>query len=388
MSNPSGRCAIVGIGETAVGKLPERTTLSLHLEAIRLAIADSGLGKDAIDGLLTNQPLHDPSRSYAAYLAAQAGLRVTFATDLALGGATPVAMAQVATAAIEAGMCSRVVCVHARHERSWRQLAKHGQPIRNGNEEFEVPYGAAAAPVAYAMAASRHMAEYGTTSRQLGAVAVAARRHACLNPIAQMREPITLEDHEASPWIVAPLRLLDCCLLSDGGGAYVVTGAAGARDLPHPPVYILGMGQRHPHSTLMDAPSLTTWGGAEASRRAYAMAGLSARDVDFAEIYDCFTITTLITLEDYGFCPKGAGGEFVAAGRIEMGGALPVNTHGGLLSQAHIEGMLHVTEAVKQLRGRLPPERQVPGARVGIVSGNGGQFSTHATLILGSEPTR
>jgi acetyl-CoA acetyltransferase len=212
------------------------------------------------------------------------------------------------------------------------------------------------------------------------------RKHAVLNPAATMRQPITLADHQASRWVVKPLHLLDCSLISDGGGAFIVASAERARDLAKRPVYIAGMGQHHPRNSLMESDVLTTGGGKVSSERAYRMAGLAPRDMDFAEIYDCFTITVLVTLEDYGFCPKGEGGRWVQDGRIELGGELPVNTHGGLLSQAHIEGMFHITEAVKQLRGgEVEPERQVADAKLGIISGHGGGFATHSTLILSNE---
>jgi acetyl-CoA acetyltransferase len=381
----SGKYAIVGIGETETGKLPGTTVLTLHLEAIRRALADSGLEKGAIDGLITNQPINDPFRSYANYLAASGGLDVTFATDLGLGGATPVAMAQMAVMAINAGLCSTVVCVHGRNRATASTQPYRGE-IRDGNEDYEEPFGLLGAPAAHAAVAQRHMFEYGTTSEQLGAVAVAMRRHAAMNAAATMREPITIADHQASRWIVKPLHILDCCLVSDGGGAFIVTSAPRARDLPKPPTYILGMGQHHPQNNLMEAKTITTGGGQVSAAMAYGMAGLRPENMDFAQIYDCFTITVLVTLEDYGFCPKGEGGRWVEGGRIEVGGELPVNTHGGLLSGAHVEGMLHVTEAVKQLRGgSVEPERQVEGAKLGIVSGHGGIFATHSTLILGNE---
>lgn len=385
MSNLSGRYAIVGMGETRVGKRPEATTHSLHLEAISACLEDAAISASQVDGLLTNQPLNDAHRTYAVRIAHMAGITPRYATDLALGGATPAAMVQNAAMAIEAGLASTVLCVHARKRQT--PEATRGYPIRNGDEDWEQPWGFFGAVATHAFAAQRHMYEYGTRSEDLAHVAVACRKHACLNQNATMRKPMTVEDHQASRMVVEPLRLFDCCLESDGGGALLVTSAERARDYPHRPVYILGMGQNHPHFSLMDAPSLTTLGGKVSSETAYNMAGLTPKDMDFAEIYDCFTITLMITLEDYGFCQKGEVKDFVKDGRIEIGGEIPVNTHGGLLSQAHIEGMFHVTEAVKQLRGgKVEPARQVPNASVGIVSGHGGSLSCHATLILGREP--
>jgi acetyl-CoA acetyltransferase len=229
------------------------------------------------------------------------------------------------------------------------------------------------------------MYEYGTTNEQFAAVAVAMRRHASVNANATMRKPITVQDVLESRWVVKPFHLLDCCLVSDGAGAVVVTSADRAHDFPKPPVYIWGFGEGHIAGPLQSS-SLTTLGGRQASEMAYRMAGVRPKDIDFAQIYDCFTAIVIVTLEDYGFCAKGEGGPWVENGRIQIGGDLPVNTHGGLLSQGHIEGMLHITEAVKQLRGHsVEPERQVNDAKLGIVSGHGASLSAHATLVLGRD---
>lgn len=383
MTNLSGKCAIVGMGETAVGKRPDATTNSLHLEAIKACLEDAGIKASQVDGLLTNQPLNDSHRSYAVKLAHMAGINAGFATDLALGGATPIAMVQHAVMAIEAGMATTLMCVHARKRATPDPTPGHS--IRRGDEHWEEPWGHFAAAGGHAFAAQRHMYEYGTKSEDLAHIAVSTRKHASLNKNATLRKPITIEDHQQSRMIVAPLHLLDCSLESDGGGAVLVTSVERARDFPKRPIAILGMGQHHPHFSLLDAPTLTTLGGKKSSEMAYRMAGLGPKDMDFAEIYDCFTITALITLEDYGFCAKGDGKDFVKDGRIGLGGELPLNTHGGLLSQAHLEGQLHITEAVKQLRGNeVEPERQVANAKVGIVSGHGGSLAMHATLILGA----
>ncbi|MBI1998080.1 MAG: thiolase family protein [Deltaproteobacteria bacterium] len=383
MTNLSGKCAIVGMGETAVGKRPDATTNSLHLEAIKACLEDAGIKASQVDGLLTNQPLNDSHRSYAVKLAHMAGINAGFATDLALGGATPIAMVQHAVMAIEAGMATTLMCVHARKRATPDPTPGHS--IRRGDEHWEEPWGHFAAAGGHAFAAQRHMYEYGTKSEDFAHIAVSTRKHASLNKNATLRKPITIEDHQQSRMIVAPLHLLDCSLESDGGGAVLVTSVERARDFPKRPIAILGMGQHHPHFSLLDAPTLTTLGGKKSSEMAYRMAGLGPKDMDFAEIYDCFTITALITLEDYGFCAKGDGKDFVKDGRIGLGGELPLNTHGGLLSQAHLEGQLHITEAVKQLRGNeVEPERQVANAKVGIVSGHGGSLAMHATLILGA----
>jgi len=374
------KCAIVGIGETKYGKLPGISGMSLRLEASKKAIEDAGMTKDDIDGILTTQSLIDPTFMAASVLADHLKIAPTYLTEINVGGASPVAMVCHAVAAISAGMCANVLCVYGENFLTGFKIPRHGK-LNWGGEDFEQPYGLIGAPGAYALAARRHMYEYGTTSEQFGAVAVAMRKHACLNPNATMREPITLEDHQKSRMVTDPFRLLDCCLVSDGGGAVVITSAERARDLKHPPVYIMGMGQCHPHWQIAHAPTMTTTGAKRSGEIAFRMAGITPKDIDFAEIYDCFTFTVIVQLEDYGFCKKGEGGPFVEGGRIELGGELPVNTHGGLLSEVHIEGMNHIIEAVRQLRGTCN-ERQVKDAKIGLVSGNGGYLSTHATLIL------
>lgn len=376
------RCAVVGIGETAVGKLPGSTPLSLNLEASVRAVEDAGLTLRDIDGVLTQQPYTDPIFMFSAWVADHLGIKPRFTTDLNIGGATPCAMVIHASLAVRAGLCSTVLCTFGDNVRTAPETRRHGR-YRMGVEDFAAPFGAGAPVVAYALAARRHMHLYGTESRQLGCVAVAMRRHACLNPNAQMREPITLEDHQKSRFIAEPLRLLDCCLISDGGGAVVVTSLERARDLPRRPIRILGMGEFHTHRHVTSHEDLTEIGAGHSAKQAFGTAGLTPKDVDVAEIYDCFTSTVVMQLEAYGFCRKGEGGGFVEGGRIELGGELPVNTHGGLLSQAHIDGMLHVVEGVRQLRGEAG-DRQVPGAEVALVTGNGGPAcATHATLILG-----
>jgi acetyl-CoA acetyltransferase len=384
MSSPKATCAIVGIGETVVGKLPEMTSLAIQLEATRLALKDAGLKPSEVDGFLAIQPADDPRRSYALSVAQAAGICPSYATDLAVGGATPVSMVAHAVMAILTGLCSVVVCVLGHKQATGRLGPRRGR-LRDGLEDFEEPFGVLGAPTIHGAVAARHMYEFGTTSEQFAAVAVAARRHASLNASATMRQPITVADVLASRWIVKPFHLLDCCLVSDGGAAVVVTSSTRARDLEKAPIYIWGFGEGHTRGPLESA-TLTTLGGKQASAMAYRMADVAPSDINFAELYDCFTAITIVTLEDYGFCAKGEGGPWVENGRIEIGGELPVNTHGGLLSHGHIEGMQHITEAVKQLRGgSVEPERQVQNAKLGIVSGHGANLSAHATLILGKE---
>jgi acetyl-CoA acetyltransferase len=252
--------------------------------------------------------------------------------------------------------------------------------------QFETPYGDLSPISGYAMAAMRHMYEYGTTSEQLAEVAVSTRRWAALNPRALMREPIAVEDVLQSPMISSPLHRLDCCVMTDGGGAVVVTSAERARDLRKPPVYVLGSGFSATHHTITQMENLTTSGAVESGRRAFRMAGVTPDDIDVVEIYDSFTISVVMALEDLGFCKKGEGGAFVEGGRLGPGGELPTDTSGGGLSYTHpgAFGLFLIIEAVRQLRGEGGP-RQVPDAKLALVHGIGGWLSSPTTLILSSQ---
>ncbi|MBI3090835.1 MAG: thiolase family protein [Candidatus Tectomicrobia bacterium] len=378
MSNLRDKYCIVGIGETPVGKVDGITNLGFNLLAAKLAIEDAGLTNKDIDGVLTTHPYGDPPFMYSIQIAEKLGIQPTYTTDLNLGGATPVALVEHAVMGIEAGLASTVVVSFGE---ALRSKIKHHGKFRMGREDFGNPYGEVVG-ITYAMAARRHMHQYGTTNEQFGHIAVAMRKHACLNPNAQEREPITIADYHASPWICEPFRRLDICLISNGGGAVVVTSAERARNMKKKPVYISAFAEQHTHKNFYNMPDMTTWGAKRAAEKLYKNAGVGPKDVDVAEFYDCFTYTVLVQIEDYGFCPKGEGGRFVENGNIELGGELPVNTHGGLLSQAHIDGMLHITEGVKQLRGECGP-RQVKDAEVCLVTGNGGSAgATHSSLML------
>ncbi|HYC13472.1 MAG TPA: thiolase family protein, partial [Stellaceae bacterium] len=301
----------------------------------------------------------------------------------ALGGASSTSMIIDAVAALQAGLCTAVLCINGDAQSSRAPNRRGG--LVNWIEDFERPFGMLGAPESYGLAARRHMHEYGTTSQQFGAVAVACRKHASLNPAATFRTPMTLADHQASRFVAEPFRLLDCCPVTDGAAAIVITSAERARDLAHAPVYLLGLGQGFTHSDLAYSPSMTTVAMRSAAERAYAMAKLGPQDIDLAELYDCFTYVVIVTLEDYGFCKKGEGGAFVEGGRIELGGALPVNTGGGLLSHGHASGTLLVTEGAIQIRGAAGA-RQVAGAETAIVSGQCGVTGINVCLILGKHP--
>ena len=383
MGGVSGRYAIVGVGESDVGRHLGRSGMALHLEAMTRALADAGLDKSDINGLLVRPSRSEPQFNYSAVLAGRLGIEPTYFSDVALGGASSASMILDAVAALEAGLCTAVLCVNGDAQTARGAQRRGG--LTNWIEDFERPFGLNAAPESYGLSARRHMHEFGTTSAQFGAIAVACRKHACLNPNATFRTPITLADHQASRYVAEPFRLLDCCPVTDGAAAVVITSAERAKDSRQPPVYLLGLGQGFTHADLPYTASMTTSAMRSSSERAYAMAGLGPKDIDIAQLYDCFTYVVLLTLEDYGFCAKGEGGAFVEDGRIEIGGVLPVNTGGGLLSQAHASGALLITEAAIQMRG-AGGARQVAEAETAIISGQCGVTGINVCLILGKHP--
>jgi acetyl-CoA acetyltransferase len=385
MGKFSGSAAITGVGETKLGNLPELGCLQLYALAAKEAIEDAGLSLADIDGVLTIDSMAEPYRIHCTVFAEYMGIKSTYSMTCANGGATSCEMVAHAAAAINAGFCNNVLIVTADKLLSGlpRDQAVGALAQTAGHPQYERPYGPTI-PAMYALAASRHVHDFGTTPEQLAEVAVTMRRHAGLHPNAQIRTPISREDVLASRMIAAPLRLLDCSLISDGGGALVVSRTEQARDLRQPIVRLTGAGEGHLNEHIHQAASLTTTGAVTSGARAFAMAGLTPADIDLAMLYDCFTITVLIELEDLGFCEKGEGGPFVMDGGIAIDGRLPVNTHGGLLSHGHPGrpgGIFHIVEAVRQLRGACGA-RQIPKAGVALVHGNGGILSTHSTLIL------
>lgn len=384
MAGPQGTCCIVGIGESALGRIADKTSLGLTIDAARYACADAGLVSRDIDGCLSKPPYQDPTFLFTDQLAATLGLRLRYGHDLHAGGCTPILALASAVRAIAAGLCHTVLIAFGENMLSQNKAPRptHGQ-LHWGYEDWEEPFGLVGPPAGYALAAKRHMHVYGTTAEQLGAIAITQRQHALLNDNAQMRRPLSLDDYLQSPWIVEPFRLPDCSLVSDYGGAFIVTTRERAVDLRQKPIAVLGYGESHPHRYLMHEDELTRCGAVESGPAALQMADITLPDIAFAELYDSFTYTVLVQLEDYGFCAKGDGGAFVEDGRIGLGGEIPVNTHGGLLSHAHADGILHVTEAVKQLRRQAGP-RQVPDAQLGLVSGGAGVLAVHASLILGT----
>lgn len=338
-----------------------------------------------MDGLLTGRSLVQPYGLYAHVLAEHLGIAPRACLTLSLGGATACAAVALAAAMLASGDARRVLVVYGDTRASgpaggWR-ASRSVIADAVSHPEFEAPFGTTAA-TAGGLVARRHIAQHGTTLDQLGAVAVAARAFARLNEKALRREPLDIAGTRRSPLVASPLRALDCALISDFAAAVVVTTLEEASALGRKPVRVLGHGSSTTHKHAFEAPDIARSGARESGRAAFDRAGLGPQDVHLFQLYDAFTIHVIVLLEDLGICPTGEGGRFVADGRIGPGGRTPLNTHGGMLSCAH-GGSLHLSEAVRQLRGEAGA-RQVRDARVALVHGVGGTFSAHATTILGT----
>jgi acetyl-CoA acetyltransferase len=385
MGSLRGAAAIVGVAD-AVSPTGELDSHGRALEArvVKEALADAGLSLADVDGIC--HPTS--SMGFAEFL----GVHPRFTESTQTGGSSFEVHAEHAAAAIAAGLCDVVVSVYASTPRSDRkrpgQRGRPSMPGPNPMAEWEMPYGLAGLVGSYALPASRHMAMYGTTSEQLAQIAVSTRQWASMNPRARFQEPITVDDVLSSPMQASPLHLLDCCLVTDGAGAFVMTSAERARDLAKPPAFVLGAATAHDHMMISQMPDLATTAGALSGPAAFAHAGVKPGDVDVLMGYDSFTITALLHLEDLGFCPKGEGGPFAEDGKLGPGGSLPMNTNGGGLSYTHpgMYGMFLIVEATRQLRGECDA-RQVPGAEVAVAHGSGGVLSCMSTLVLGTETT-
>lgn len=380
------KVAIVGVGESDIGKVPHLSGLGLNAQACKRALDDAGLRPSDVDGLLTAYSFTESYTMLGSSLCEYMGMRPRMCTSMVAGGASPGIMLRHAAQAIASGTAETVlVCAGENRATGLGREAAIAVLANVGHPQFERPYGGSI-PGYYAMVAQRHMHEYGTTRDQLAHVAVNTRAHAGLHPNAQMKAPLTIEQVLSSKPIADPLRMLDCCIISDAAGAFVVTSAERARDMKHKPAYLLGIGEMHTHEHVMCAPDLTKFGARDSGRSAYKMAGLGPQDIDLAQLYDCFTIVPIIELEELGFCAPGEGGAFFQEGHARIGGKLPVNTNGGMLSHAHAGAagaILGIVEVVRQLRGGLGP-RQVEGAEVALVHNEGGILSSHCSLILGS----
>lgn len=373
--------AIVGVAESdAIGILPDKSTLQLQAEAALNALDDAGLPLSSVDAVFT-AGLRPPE--VAEYL----GIQPRYLDGTHVGGSSFVIHLGHAVTAIEAGLCEVALIVHGESGRSRNGLPPEHSDPQMMIGQFEIPTGMPGATGAYAMACSRHMHQFGTTEEQLAEIAVAARKWAAMNPRALKRDPLTVDDVMNSPMISWPFKRGDICLVTDAAGAVVVTTAERARDLKQPQVEVLGWGESHDHWLISQMPDFTTGPGVMSGNNAFDMAQISRADIDVAQVYDSYTYTVLMSLEDLGFCKKGEGGDFVGGGRIAPGGDFPLNTSGGGLSYTHpgMFGIFTIIECTRQLRGAFAGEgaRQVRDARLGLVHGTGGRLSATGTAILG-----
>jgi len=377
-----GGAAIVGAAESDLGHVADGfSVIDLMAQGIVRALDDCGLGLRDVDGLIcaTTQ-----SRTSGLNLSEYLGISPAFIDTTIIGGSSFMFHVGHAMAALQFGLCNVAVIAYGSTQRS---VGRRQASVREVNP-YETPYRPFLPSSAYALAASRHMHEFGTTREEMAAVAVAARQWALKNPVAWEKKPLTVTEVLGARMVSYPFTVRDICLVTDGGGAIVMTSPERAKSLKKPPVYVLGHGQAITHANISSMPNLTVTGALASGKQAYTMAGLAAKDIDVVELYDAFTINTILFLEDLGFCPKGEGGRFVEGGRIAPGGTLPVNTNGGGLSYCHpgMYGLFLLIEAVRQLRGECGP-RQVHGAETAIAHGNGGVLSSQSTVILGTAAT-
>ncbi|MDB5970246.1 MAG: thiolase [Hydrocarboniphaga sp.] len=377
---PSGKTAIVGAATFGVGKSPGFDSMDLTIRASLLALADAGMELKEVDALFIAQPQDTlAGLSFAEAL----GLQPKITDCNRSGGSGFMLQLEHAALALHAGYCDVALIAYGSN-----QASASGALVQTSKNAFwDAQYKPLRPISAYALAAARHMHQYGTTKRQLAEVAVAARRWAQLNPEAVMRDPLSVDEVVSARMISDPLGLRDCCLVTDGAAAIVMTRAERARDTAKKPVYALASASTVTHADISSMPDLTVTGAVESGARAYAQAGVKPADIDVVQVYDAFTINTILFLEDLGFCAKGEGGRFVESGAIAPGGSLPVNTSGGGLSYCHpgMFGLFTLVESVRQLRGECG-ERQVADAGLALAHGNGGLLSSQATVILGISP--
>ena len=377
-----GSAAIVGVAESDLGAVAkEMSPIDLMAQGIQRALAECGLHLRDVDGLIcaTTQ-----SRTSGLALSEYLGISPAFIDTTILGGSSFMFHVAHAQAALQLGLCKVAVIAYGSTQRT---VGRRQASVREYNP-YETPFRPFLPATAYALAASRHMHQYGTTREQLAAVAVAAREWALLNAAAWEKKPLTIDEVLSARTVSYPFTVRDCCLITDGGGAVIMTTAERARSLKKSPVYILGCGHAITHANISSMPDLTVTGALTSGRAAYEMAHLGPDDIDVVELYDAFTINTILFLEDLGFCPKGEGGRFVSDGHIAPGGGLPVNTNGGGLSYCHpgMYGLFLLIEAARQLR-RECSARQIADCETAIAHGNGGVLSSQSTIILGTDVT-
>jgi len=381
-----GSVAIAGVGLAGCGEAPGWTEMEIAAAAAKNALDDAGLTARDLDGVvIASTNIFMSGLALAEHL----GVRPRFTESSMVGGSSFVGHLIPASLALNAGLCDTVLVAYGSNQRTGVGRAEAGKyKMALDPQAFEHPYKPFNPPTSYALATARHMHQYGTRREQLAEIAVAARQWAQLNPEAFARDPLSVDEVLHSRMVCDPLTVRDCCLVTDGGGAYVLRRAEQARDAPKAPAYLLGVGAAHWHRQISSMPDLTVTAATESGQRAFEMAGLGPQDVDVVELYDAFTINTLLFLEDLGFCKKGEGGAFVSGGRIAPGGVLPVNTNGGGLSCVHpgMYGIFLIVEAVRQLRGEAGA-RQVKDATVALAHGNGGVLSSQITALFGTKDT-
>ncbi|QMU55675.1 MAG: thiolase family protein [Candidatus Mycalebacterium zealandia] len=383
------KIVIAGVGETEQGKIPDKSSFHFLSEASKIAIEDAGIKKTDVDGLVTAFSLVEQTFMHCTTFADYFGMNPKFFSSIAVGGSTAVWMVAEAAMAIASGQSEVVLCVRGDNTLSGISSSGMVALIREMcHAEFEFPYGLTT-PGGYALAAQRYLHEYGNKREHLAAVATTMRKHAADKENAMNKEPLSVEEVLESRIIAEPLTKYDCSIISDGGCAFIITTEDKAKELgiSNNLAYLWGMGQGYSHQYLTTLNDLGQIYGAvkTSGDKAFGTAGITKDDVDVAFLYDCFTITVLLELEGLGFVKPGEGGPFALEGRMEKGKDLPVNTHGGLLSQAHLGAMHHVVEATLQLRGTAG-KRQIEDAEVALVHGNGGIVSAHSTVLLGNQP--
>lgn len=382
-----GKVAVAGVGQAGIGQAHGFSEMEILIQAAHRAVTDAGLSLQDIDGITTASVA---STMWAMPVIEHLGIRPTFIDSTMIGGSSFVAHLLPAIHALESGQCNAVlVCYGSTQRTSTLNRATIGNMRKQMDPQpYESPYNPLNPLSSYALVAARHMHQYGTTRENLAEVAVAARQWAQLNPEAVMRDPLSIEDVLNSKMISDPLTVRDCCLVTDGAGAVVLVRADRAKDLKQKPVYVLGNATACWNRQISSMQDLTVSAAQQSGAAAFKMAGVKASDIDVVELYDAFTINTILFLEDLGFCKKGEGGAFVSGGRIAPGGELPVNTNGGGLSCAHpgMYGIFILIEAIRQLRGTCG-ERQIQDAKLAVVHGNGGTLSSQSTAILGTEET-
>lgn len=390
---------IVGAADTKIGKQPDKTAMQLYGEAVRAALADAGLKKEDVDLVYTGLPHSAPILCFPPIFCEIMGLKPAFCSSMEAGGASPVQMVLTAAAAIAAGQGEVALCVFgdktattdpARGAYAWMRPEEGKQSsggITTGpTMEFEAPYGSFIATIAFAMLAQRYMARYNIAPEMMAGPSLSARAYGAMNPEAQMHSKgaLTLDQYMAGRLIAAPLRVMDCSLVSDGAAAVIVTSKAVAEGTRKKPIRVIGGGGETTHWNVMATPDIQDMAARKSAERAFKSTGLTPKDVNLTCLYDCFSITVMLQLELMGFCAEGEGAAFASSGAIGLGGKMPVNPMGGMLAHGHLAGMSHVTEMVKQLRGECGA-RQVSDAKIGLVTGNGGFMSDHTTLLLGRD---